>query len=438
MCLEPQQPLGVGRGQPVGRHSGELGDHLGQLVEGHDLETAALSAGAGEVEHGEGLVRQPALGHIAVREPDRGLDRLGSELDAVVLGVALGASLDDLQRLVEGRLLDVDPGQPPLEAGVRLDVAAVGVGGGGEDAGEIAAGHGRAQLLSALARATAGGGQQRVDLVEEQHHSALEQGDLVAELADALAQSAAHAGAGDQVAHVDLEHRLALEPLELTGVEPLGQPLDDRRLAHPGLAHETGDVAPPPVEGVDDPLELELATDERIELTSSGGLGQVTSQPLEQRRLLVARRGQRGGAGRLLTSRLAQRLAPILSRRRRRRRRGALLVRAAAPLERLGPLALGPEVGGGDLRGGRGARLPAVGLGRASGAEHRPRPHWSPPPAAFVRRRRRRRLAPLLAQRSPAVAASGATRPGLTIERGVGQRLLTAAGQPAEHRHTHL
>jgi hypothetical protein len=46
----------------------------------------------------------------------------------------------------------------------------------------------------------------------------------------------------------------------------LGQPLDDGRLADPGLPDEDRVVLGPAGEDLDDPLDLRLAPDDRIEL----------------------------------------------------------------------------------------------------------------------------------------------------------------------------
>ena len=82
----------------------------------------------------------------------------------------------------------------------------------------------------------------------------------------------------------------------------LGEPFDDGGLAHAGLADEDGVVLGAAGEDLDDPLDLLLATDDRVELGLAGELGQVAGELVEDRRLrpllgprivLVAEQGQR-------------------------------------------------------------------------------------------------------------------------------------------------
>ena len=57
--------------------------------------------------------------------------------------------------------------------------------------------------------------------------------------------------------------------------DPLGQPLDHGRLADAGLADEHRVVLGPPRQDLDDPADLLLAADDRIELALPGQGGEV-------------------------------------------------------------------------------------------------------------------------------------------------------------------
>jgi hypothetical protein len=57
--------------------------------------------------------------------------------------------------------------------------------------------------------------------------------------------------------------------------DPVGQPLGDGRLADAGLADKGRVVLGATAQDLDDPLDLLLAADDRIELAQPGGLGQV-------------------------------------------------------------------------------------------------------------------------------------------------------------------
>jgi hypothetical protein len=54
-----------------------------------------------------------------------------------------------------------------------------------------------------------------------------------------------------------------------------GEAFDDRRLAHAGVADEDGVVLRPTAEHLDDPTDLVVASDDRVELPRSGVSGEV-------------------------------------------------------------------------------------------------------------------------------------------------------------------
>jgi len=68
----------------------------------------------------------------------------------------------------------------------------------------------------------------------------------------------------------------------------LGQPFDDGGLADARLAHEDGVVLGTAREDLHDPLDLGLATDDRVELALGGELRQVASELVEQLGRLLA------------------------------------------------------------------------------------------------------------------------------------------------------
>ena len=80
----------------------------------------------------------------------------------------------------------------------------------------------------------------------------------------------------------------------------LGEALDDGRLAHAGLADQDRVVLRAAGEDLDDPLDLGLAADHRVELALAGELGQVARELVEDGRLASASwaagsTGRRGG-----------------------------------------------------------------------------------------------------------------------------------------------
>ena len=112
----------------------ELVERLGLGVDLH------ADARGGLVDQVDGLVRQLAVGDVAVRERRRGDDRRIGDLDLVVHLVALLQAAQDRDRVLDRGLVDQHLLEAPLERGVLLDVLAVLVERGRADAVQLAAG----------------------------------------------------------------------------------------------------------------------------------------------------------------------------------------------------------------------------------------------------------------------------------------------------------
>ena len=183
------------------------------------------------------------------------------------------------------RLVDEDRLEAPLERGVLLDVLAVLVERRRADGVELAAGEHRLEQVRGVHRALGGARpDDRVELVDEQDHLALGVLDLLEDGLEALLELAAELGAGDQRAEVERDDALVLEPLgHVAADDPLGEPLDDGRLADAGLADQDRVVLRPPAEDLDDPPDLVVATDDRVELSRPRLDGQVAAVLLERR-----------------------------------------------------------------------------------------------------------------------------------------------------------
>ena len=238
------------------------------------------------VDHVDRLVGELALGDVAVGQLHREVDRRVADLHAMVRLVLRAEPLDDLDRLLHRRGADDDRLEPPLEGAVLLDVLAVLVERGGADALDLAAGERRLEHVGgvdgALGRA---GPDERVQLVDEEDH-VLRLPDLLHDGLQALLELAAVLGARDQGAQVELEEPLAHEDVRHVVVDDLlGEPLDDRRLAHARLADQDRVVLRAAGEDLDDPLDLRLAPDHRVELAVPGELGQVARELVQDRGL---------------------------------------------------------------------------------------------------------------------------------------------------------
>ncbi len=252
---------------------------------------------AGLVDEVDGLVRQVAVGDVAVGQVGGGDHGLVGDRHAVVRLVAVAQALQDLDGVAEGRLVDLDRLETALQGGVLLQVLAVLVEGGGADGLQLAAGQHRLQdrrrVDGPLGRA---GTDERVQLVDEEDDVA-PGADLLEHLLQALLEVTAVAGPGDQRPEVQGVELLALDRLgNVVGDDLLGQPLDDGRLADAGLADEHRVVLGAARQHLHDPLDLALPADDRVELAFSGQLGEVAPELVEHGRAARGL-GRRGGAG---------------------------------------------------------------------------------------------------------------------------------------------
>ena len=246
---------------------------------GHALDAQAA---AGLVDEVDRLVGQEAVGDVAVGEVRRGDERLVGDRDPVVGLVLVAEALEDLDRVGERRLVDLDRLEAALEGGVLLDVLAVLVGGRGADRLQLAAGEHRLEDRRRVDGPLGGAGaDERVDLVDEQQDVAAGL-DLLEHLLEALLEVAAVAAAGDEGAEVERVQLLVAQRVGHVVVDDhLGQALDDRRLADARLADQHRVVLRAPGEDLHDPLELAVAADHRVELALPGELGEVAAELVE-------------------------------------------------------------------------------------------------------------------------------------------------------------
>ena len=208
------------------------------------------------------------------------------DLEPVVLLVALADALEDVDRLLERRLLHHHRLEAPLQGRVPLDVLAVLVERGRADALQLAARQGRLEDVGRVDRALGrAGADQGVQLVDEED-AVVGVANLLDDLLEALLELAAILGAGDQRADVERQDALVDERLgHVAGDDPLGQPLDDGGLADTRLADQRRVVLGAAREDLDDALDLLLATDDGVELARAHRVGQVDAQLVDGGRL---------------------------------------------------------------------------------------------------------------------------------------------------------
>src|SRR2546428_8032803 len=240
------------------------------------------------------LVRQRAVRHVAHRQLGRRFDGLVGHGNAVMLLVERLDAVQDRDRLDQRRLVDEDRLEAALEGRILLDVLAVLVERGGADALDLAACEGGLEDVGGIDRAfRRTRADQRMQLVDEEHHLATG-ADFIEDLLQALFDFAAVLGAGDERAHVEREHALSTQRLgDVAEHDLLGQSLGDRGLADAGLADQRRVVLGPAGQDLDDPLDLRLTADHRVERVLRRQVGEVTAELVEQRRLGRLFRGRR-------------------------------------------------------------------------------------------------------------------------------------------------
>ncbi len=242
---------------------------------------------AGLVDEVDRLVRQEAVGDVAVGQLRRGHQRLVGVPDLMVRLVAVPQAAQDRDRVVHGRLGHQDRLEPPGQRGVLLDVLAVLIERGRADDVQLAAGQGRLEHVARVHPALGARARpdQRVQLIDEDDELVAVLPDLVHDPLDTLLEVAAVAGAGHHAGQLELHHPLARQRLGHVVVhDALREALDDRGLAHPGLADQHRVVLAPPGQHLDGLLDLVVAPDDGVDLALPGQRGQVPAEFVERRR----------------------------------------------------------------------------------------------------------------------------------------------------------
>ena len=239
----------------------------------------------GLVHEVDGLVREEAVAHVAIREHGGRDERGVADLDAVVRLVALLEPAEDRDRVGHGRLADEHRLEASLERGVLLDVLAVLVERRRADRAQLATREHRLEQVRRVHRAFCRARpDDRVQLVDEEDDLARGVLDLGEHGLQPLLELASVLRAREQRAHVERPHALALQALgHVARDDALREPLDDRRLPHTRLADQHRVVLRPPREHLDHAADLLVAADDRVELAALGerrsGRGRTSRAP---------------------------------------------------------------------------------------------------------------------------------------------------------------
>jgi hypothetical protein len=239
--------------------------------------------GAGLVDEVDGLVGQEPVADVAVAEHHGRDEGVVLDRDAVEHLQALAQAPEDRDRVLHGRLVDEHRLEAALEGGVLLDVHAVLGEGGGTDHVELAAGEHRLEHVPGVHRSLGrAGADHRVQLVDEQQDAALGRLDLVQHGLQPLLELAPVLGAGHQRADVEGEDRPVAEALgHVAAHDPLGETLDDGRLADAGVADEDGVVLGLAGQDLDHTADLRVPPDDGVEPAVPGVRDQVAAVLLQ-------------------------------------------------------------------------------------------------------------------------------------------------------------
>ena len=247
------------------------------------------------VDQVDRLVGQEAVADVAVGELRGCNDRLVRDAHAVECLVAILQPAQDLDRLLHGWLAHQHRLEAPLQGRVALDVLAVLVEGGRADHVQLAARERGLEHVGGVHRALRSpGADDRVHLVDEEDQLVGGTADLVDHGLQPFLELAAVLRAGDHPGEVERDHAAVGQRLRhLVVDDALGDALDDRGLAHAGLAEQGRVVLRSPREDLDRLLDLVGAADHRVELALARLLGEVAAELLQPRRARLLTRSAR-------------------------------------------------------------------------------------------------------------------------------------------------
>ena len=255
---------------------------------GKRVDLDAQFAG-GLVDQIDGLVRKEATGDVAIGE-HRGAHQC-RVLDAHTMMhfVALLQPAQNRDGVLDGGLAHVHLLETTLERRVLLHVLSILVERGGADHAQLTTGqHGLDHVPGvhgALGPARTNDG---VQFVDERDHLAGGIGDLLQHGLQTLLELAAILRARQQAGDVERDEPLVLQSLGNVAIgDTTGQALDDGRLAHAGLSDEHRVVLGAATEHLNDPADLGVASDHRIDLAVTSALGEVLSVLLESLELFL-------------------------------------------------------------------------------------------------------------------------------------------------------
>src|SRR6185437_11529521 len=245
-------------------------------LRGHAADLDGQRSGS-LVDQVDRLVRQEAVGDVAVRERGRGDDGGVLDTDLVVRFVAFAQSAQDGDGVFDVGFADEDDLEATFERGVLLDVFAVLIQRGCADGPQAAARKSRLQHIARIHRAFGRARpHERVQLVDEENDLAVRVLDLLEERLEAVLKFAAVFCASDHAGEVERDEAFVLEDFgNIAMHDAAREALDDGCFSDAGLADQHRIVLRPAREDLDDAPNLLVAADDGIELALAREVGEV-------------------------------------------------------------------------------------------------------------------------------------------------------------------
>ena len=255
----------------------ELVERLGLGIHLH------ADASGGLVDQIDGLIRQLPIGDVTMRERRRCDDRRVSDLDLVVILVALLQAAQNRDGVLNRGFIDQHFLETTLERGVFLDVFAVLIERGRADAMQLAACERRLQHIARIHRAVGlTGTDHGVQLVDEENDLTFLFGEIIEYALQTLFKITAEFRTGDQSAHIERQDALVAQTLRHFAVDDTQrEPFDDGGLTDARLTDQHRVVLGATLQHLNRATDLVIATDHRIELAVNRALREIDRVFLE-------------------------------------------------------------------------------------------------------------------------------------------------------------
>ena len=262
----------------------QLGDAVCQIVHlaGHTVHLG-LDHGAGFIHKVDGLIRQEAVGDIAVGKGGGGDQGVVVDLYAVEHLVPFLQAAQNGDGILHGRLIHLHRLEPALQSGVFFNILAVLVQRGRADAVQLAPGqHGLEQVACVHGTVGLTGTHDGVQLINEEDDLALALLHLVQHALQAFLELAAVLCTGHQSAHVQTEHGAVFQVFgHIAAHDALRQTLGDGGFTNAGLADQAGVVFGLTGQDTDHIADLLIASDHGVQLLLAGKLHQILTVLLQ-------------------------------------------------------------------------------------------------------------------------------------------------------------